>query len=92
MKSDAICLQETWLEDDTATELFEIPNYKLHLNSNGKGKGIAIYFKKDKIRHVIDIKEENMQLSKFTSDVIDLAVLYRSQNGSHSALIEILET
>ena len=33
-----------------------------------------------------------MQLSKFTSDVIDLVELYRSQNGSHSALIEILET
>jgi endonuclease/exonuclease/phosphatase (EEP) superfamily protein YafD len=92
MKSDAICLQETWLEDDSATELFEIPNYELHLNSNGRGKGIAIYFKKDTIRHVMDIKEENMQLSKFTSDVIDLVVLYRSQNGSHSALIEILET
>ena len=44
---DIICLQENWLEDDMSTEEFAIPNYELKLNSNGKGKGIAIYFKKE---------------------------------------------
>ena len=33
-----------------------------------------------------------MQLSKFTSDFIDLVVLYRSQHGSHKNLTEALET
>ena len=68
-----------------------ITNYELHLNSRGKGKGIAIYFKKETLRHQIDIKEENLQLSKFTSDVIELVVLYRSQNGDHKQLTQILE-
>ena len=40
----------------------------------------------------MDIKEENFQLSKFTSDVIELVVLYRSQNGDHKHLQDILET
>ena len=46
-------------------------------NSNGKGKGLAIYFKKDLLKHEADIKEENIQISKFTSSDIVLLVLYR---------------
>ena len=38
LKSDVICLQETWLEENEITEDFLIPNYELHLNSRGKGK------------------------------------------------------
>jgi exonuclease III len=91
MISDVICLQETWLEDDTPADNLNITNY-VHLNSQGKGKGIAIYFRKDKLRHQLDIKEENLQLSKFTSDVIDLVVLYRSQNSDLKHLAQLLET
>ena len=87
LKSDVICLQETWLEDDTILENLKISNYELHLNSNGKGKGIAIYYKKCTIKHEIDIKEDNMQLSKFTSSTIDILVLYRSQGGNHNDLM-----
>ena len=42
----------------------------MHLNSHGKGN-----------RHEIDIREENMQLSKFSSSVINIVGLYRSQKG-----------
>ena len=44
------------------------------------------------MKHELDIKEENMQLSKFSSDYIDLVVLYRSQNGNHKHLTETFET
>jgi exonuclease III len=91
MKSDVICLQETWLDGDMMRDDLEMTDYKLHLNSQGKGKGVAIYFKKETLRHQVDIKEENLQLSKFTSDVIDLVVLYRSQNGDQNHLTLILE-
>ena len=91
LKSDVIFLQETWLEDDTSLENLRISNYELHLNSNGKGKGIAIYYKKDTLQHAIDIKEENMQLSKFTSSTIDIVVLYRSQGGNLKDLTMNLE-
>ena len=92
MKSDIICLQETWLEDDMSTEEFAIPNYELKLNSNGKGKGIATYFKKEIWTHEADVKMENMQLSKFSSNLLQLVVLYRSQDGNHEVLTEILQT
>ena len=91
MKSDVICLQETWLEDDTSIDDLKISNYELHLNSNGKGKGLAIYYKKSNLQHEIDIKEDNMQLSKFTSSTIDIVVLYRSQAGNHDDLKANLE-
>jgi exonuclease III len=91
LKSDIICLQETWLEDGEQYEDLNIPNYELHLNSNGKGKGLAIYFKKDILRHEADIKEENIQISKFTSSDMDLLVLYRSQTGNLKLLKQYLE-
>ena len=45
-RSDVICLQETWLEDDAPLEDIQIPNYDLSINSNGKGKRIAILQRK----------------------------------------------
>ena len=60
LKSDVICLQKTWLEDDEILDSLKISAYDLHLNSSGRGKGIAIYSKKNTIQHEIDIKEENI--------------------------------
>ena len=71
LKSDMICLQETWLNDDTSKDDLNIPGYHLHLNSNGHGKGIATYFKKESFRMEKDIKLNNMQLSKFSCPIID---------------------
>ena len=86
LKSDLIALQETWLESDEVGEDLTIPQYDLHLNSYGKGKGIAIYFKKDIFKHKTDIKQEHMQLSKFTSSTLDIIILYRSQQGSYQEM------
>ena len=46
MKGDIICLQETWLEINDTVEHLQIPGFVLHLNSQGRGKGMAIYYKK----------------------------------------------
>ena len=43
------------------------------------------------MNHEIDIKENNMQLSKFTSPTLDIVVLYRSQSGNLNALKQHLE-
>ena len=91
LKSHIICLQETWLEDDTTTDDLQIPNYELHLNSRGRGKGIAIYFKNENFKHKCDIKEENMQLSKFTSYNLDVVALYKSQQESQANLNEAIK-
>ena len=86
LKSDLIALQETWLESDEIKDDLEIPGYELHLNSSGKGKGIATYFKASLFSHVLDIKKENMQLSHFTSSILDIIVIYRSQQGQQTEL------
>ena len=72
-------------------EDLEIPTYELHLNSNGKGKGLAIYFKKDMLMHEIDIKDQHIQISKFTSSDLDLIVIYRSQNGNLKLLTQYFD-
>ena len=91
LKSDMICLQETWLEDDIVVKDMEIADYDLHLNSNGRGKGLAIYYKKEILKHETDVKEENMQISKFKSSDLDVIVLYRSQHGNLNQLRQHLE-
>ena len=92
LNNDIICLQETWLDDDTLLNDLEIPSFKLYLNSNGKGKGIAAYVKNNTFKHETDIKEENMQISKFSSPIIDIMIVYRSQNGEYSMLNQNIET
>ena len=82
IKSDLIALQETWLNNDDDSEDLHIPGYELSINSKGKGKGIATYYRRDTFEHVADIKKTNMQLSKFSSAIVDIIVLYRSQQGS----------
>ena len=57
----------------------------------GKGKGIATYYRKDKFRHVANIKKTNIQMSKFSSDVLDVVVLYRSQEGNKQEMNQLIK-
>ena len=88
LKSDIIGLQEIWIEDDNEIEDMEIEGYELQMNSNGRGKGVATYFKKHLFKPDMNIKEANMQLSKFTSTILDVIVLYRSQPANFKQLNE----
>ena len=56
IKSDIICLQETWLEEGTITDDLQIDNYNLHLNNKGRGKRIAIYFRSNQFKHQYDME------------------------------------
>ena len=60
-------------------------------NSYGRRKGIATYYKEDLFNHITDIKPENIQISKFTSSIIDVLVIYRSQNGDLLQLKENID-
>ena len=91
LKSDIILLQETWLEDHTQIEDLEIPNFNLQLNSCGRGKGVATYYKGDLFKHFKDIKEDNMQLSKFTSGDLDVISIYHSHHGNFGILNQKIE-
>ena len=82
LKSDAILLQETWIDEDTPLENFLIPGFELQLNSKGRGKGLATYYRKNKFSHSEDTKREHFQMTKLTSASIDIISIYRSQNGN----------
>ena len=77
-QSDIICLSETWLKQGDELDDLQVEGYKLHVNSLGSGKGIATYYKREKFQPKIDIKEDNLQISKFISDLIDVVSVYRS--------------
>ena len=77
-----ITLQETWLDDDDSSDDLDIPKYHLYKNSKGRGKGIATYLQREIFTHTEDIKEEKMQLSKFTSSTLEIISIYRSSDGN----------
>ena len=91
IKSDLITLQETWLDNDEIREDLKIPGYELVINSKGKGKGIATYYKKDIFTHIADIKKYHMQLSKFSSASLDLISTYRSNQGSLQEMNQLIK-
>ena len=90
-KSDVIVLAETWIPKDAEQlNYYDLQNYQAILNNCGKGKGLAVYYKQD-FQHTCDLNEENISITKIESSEIDVIVIYRSQNGSFSMLINNLQ-
>ena len=65
----------------------QLNGYDSHFISIGNGKGIDTYYKPAEVEHEQDVKETNMQITKFTSPDLDIINVYRSRNG-HS--VELL--
>ena len=62
-----LCLNEgdEWVD-------LQIDDHFLHVNSSGCDKGVATYF------HEIDVKAEEIHISKFTSKMLHVVLVYRS--------------
>ena len=85
---DCICLQETWLpENDDATH-YKIKEMIPHLNSVGRGRGVATYCSEEFILRGEFVCEQSCQLIKVRSDDFDIINVYRSQDCSVSELQE----
>ena len=91
MKSDVICLTETWLLSDTPKESLTLPGYQLHLNSNGRGKGVAMYTKSMLDQAFIDVKREKSQITRLKTLNIDIITIYRSQAEDDTGMVRELE-
>ena len=74
-----LCLQESWLNEFTNPADYTIEGFNLHLNSVGLGKGIATYCSEE-FEHDFDITEPNCQLTRVSSDMLDVINVYRSAN------------
>ena len=89
LKADIIHLIETSIsiaEEDQ----HQLKGYDSHFISIGNGKGIATYYKPDVVQHQQDVKETNMQITKFTSPDLDIISVYRSRNGHSVELLNHL--
>ena len=73
-----VCLQETWLQKTDSGDDYQFENYELSLNSRGRGRGIATYFKEPFIE-IESINHSDCQITKISSEDIEIINLYRSQ-------------
>ena len=75
----AICLQETWLEEGSAVDKYQIQNLKLIVNSKGRGHGVATYFG-DKFDVTDFVSTPRCLITKISSSKIDVINVYRSND------------
>ena len=60
------------------------------LFNKGKGKGVTVYYNSSKYVHLQDIREDNIQLSKYSGVKLDIIVLYRAPHGNDGSLRDYL--
>jgi ATP-dependent DNA helicase PIF1 len=71
---------DTNLNNDGSS--LHLHGYKLHLNSAGRGKGLAAYFKNEKFTVKQDITNEYLQLTVIDSENLCVVGLYRSESDT----------
>jgi hypothetical protein len=69
---------------------FKLENYETHLNSSGRGKGLAI-FQKQGYKQIRDHNEENMNITMIELEDLDIITVYRSTGGNLGRLVNKLE-
>ena len=92
--ADVLIFSETWLEPSTCSTDPELVlnNYSLSLNSEGRGKGLAVFFKESMFQVTRQINKPDYQMSKLESENFTVITLYRSQTSRDFAeqLIEMI--
>ena len=88
-KVDVVCLQETWLEENSNLDTYLIPEFYGSFNSVKRGKGVATFLK-DKTK-VINVKHVNFQMSKIVRNDCDIISVYRSQDENHEIVQHLSE-
>ena len=84
-----INLIETSLETNEE-ELFTLEGYKVHHITIGKGKGISTYYKANIFKHEDDFIKTDMQISKFSTENLDILAVYRTSKGNSVELLNKL--
>ena len=88
LQGDIIHLIETSLEEKEESPLNRnLQDYEAHLISVGRGKGIATYYKASIFKHEQDFRMTSMQITKFSSENLDVINVYRSSNGNSAELL-----
>ena len=79
--ADVIILLETWLDPEVSTsdQSLQMDNFQLHLNSIGRGKGVAVYLKNERFIQTQTVSSADLQISVLESADLTVVTLYRSQ-------------
>ena len=88
---NVINFQETWLEPNTDASKYSIGDMIPHLNSMGRGKGLATYVGEGFILRGEFICEEQCQLIKVSNEDIEIVNVYRSQECNTRVFQDKLE-
>ena len=89
--SDVICFTETWLWENEDTSRYKLDGYKAHHLAVGKGKGISVYYRESKFRHIEDVTTEKIQLTKLSGKSLDLIAVYKAPKGNDGMLRDQLQ-
>ena len=82
---------ETWIPESLKNSIdFVLEDYSLHLNSHGRGKGLAVFFKQE-FGSVFDMNQEKLNLTKISSKEIDIIGIYQSRDCNIDSTIENFE-
>ena len=92
LMADVLHFQETWLHDNDIRDVSISPSHKGHFVNVGKGKGVASYTVNTNISQAEIHREGNFQVLKLTVRGVDLIIVYRSEGGSKSELINVLSS
>ena len=88
-QSDVLVLAETWIQNTFVGDKFELENYEVHLNSTGRGKGLAVFYKID-VENVANYNMDNINITKLEFAKFDVIAVYRSEDGIWEHLINKL--
>ena len=89
-EADILHFVEISVEENESEDAFLIEGYKLSMIKNGKGKGMATYYKEDYFQLANMIKMAQFQIMKFKHEKIDVITVYRSQLGHSLELLDQL--
>ena len=84
-QSDILILGETWIQNTVKGDKYELDDFEVHLNSTGRGKGLAVFYKIN-VDKVKDHNEDNINITKLDLAKFDVIAVYRSDDGSWESL------
>ena len=88
-QADVIALQETWCSKEHDNLQLSLPGYQMHLVSEGRGKGIATYFK-SMFKITGAISKNLYQLSKVSCQEYDVINIYCSRGANKAEFLNDL--
>ena len=91
MISDVICLSETGLWEEEDKSKLELNGFKSHHLTEGKGKGLSMYFNVSKFKHSNDVKTQKIQMIKLTGTNFDIIGVYKAPSGNDAELRDLLK-